>query len=271
MGTEPSAPLFRGVGVALITLFDEEGRPQIEATVEHAATLVDLDVKAVVLSGTTGEPWFLSESDRVALIAGCREALPPDVPVVAGTGHFDLDVARRMTSAARDAGADAALVLSMPQADDQRPYYSAVADAAKGLPLLAYHLPVLSMPGVPLDQLPDLPVRGMKDSSGDAERLAQEIDGYDGELYVGSSAILSLAGPLGVDGAILALANVEPERCAEAFAGDSEVQRSLLRSHLDAFESFPAGLKKAVSKRFGTSLAVGSVMPPEQSVDGDPE
>ena len=67
--------------------------------------------------------------------------------------------------------------------------------------------------------------------------------------------LLSLAGPLGCAGAILALANVEPEGCAAAFTGDAGAQRSLAAAHLAARERFPRGLKELVAKRFDTSVA----------------
>ena len=74
-------------------------------------------------------------------------------------------------------------------------------------------------------------------------------------LYVGSSALLALAGPLGCSGAILALANAEPELCIAAFSGDAGAQRALAPAHLAANERFPAGLKELVATRFGTSAA----------------
>jgi dihydrodipicolinate synthase/N-acetylneuraminate lyase len=262
-----TAPLFDGVGVALVTLFDDEGGLLVEATAEHAARLAGLGVKAITLAGTTGEPWLLTEEERVALIGACRARVPAEVPVIAGTGHPDVAIAQRMTAAAQDAGADAALVLSMPGLEDQRAYFAGVAAAAPRLPILAYHLPMLSAPGVSVEQLPDLPVRGVKDSSGDAERLALEIERYDGELYVGSPALLCLAGPLGATGAILALANVEPERCAQAFAGEPVAQRGLLGSHLDSLVRFPAQLKQAVADRFGTSPVVRLAPPEDRGPD----
>ena len=115
---------------------------------------------------------------------------------------------------------------------------------------------MLSPPGVRVEQLDELGVRGIKDSTGDAERLALEIENYSGEVYVGSPALLSLAGPLGVAGAILGLANLEPERCAKAFEGDADAQRLLLRDHLDSLVNFPAGLKERVAARFGTPVGV---------------
>ena len=84
-------------------------------------------------------------------------------------------------------------------------YYETAAAAAGDVPVLAYHYPQTSPPGIPVE-LPELPVQGVKDSSGDRGRLLAELTGYNGWLYVGSSAVLSLAGPLGCSGAVLALA-----------------------------------------------------------------
>ena len=100
--------------------------------------------------------------------------------------------------------------------------------------MLAYHIPWASAPGVPLDELPGLPVAGQKDSSGDADRLLAEIGRYEGATYVGSSALLSLAGPLGATGAILAVADVKPELCCQAFSGDAAAQLKLTDIHLTA-------------------------------------
>ncbi|MGH8933305.1 MAG: dihydrodipicolinate synthase family protein, partial [Egibacteraceae bacterium] len=155
--------------------------------------------------------------------------------------------------AARDHGADAALVLSPPGAADPRPYYEVVAAAAGALPLFGYHLPAMSAPGIPVELLGDLPVRGIKDSSGDPDRLLAELETYDGDLYTGSSAILALAGPVGCVGAILALANVALEGCAAAFAGDGKAQRELAEVHRLAHMNFPADLKRLVAQRYGTS------------------
>ncbi len=107
--------------------------------------------------------------------------------------------------------------------------------------MLAYHIPWVSAPGVPLDALPGLPVAGQKDSSGDADRLLAEVARYEGATYVGSSALLSLAGPLGATGAILAVANVEPELCCQAFSGDAAAQLKLTDVHLTARARRSAG------------------------------
>ncbi|MGH9117793.1 MAG: dihydrodipicolinate synthase family protein [Acidimicrobiales bacterium] len=248
-------PIFEGVGVALVTLFDEHGDIDTDATAEHAVCLVDLGVSAVVVAGSTGEASALDADERVALLEAVVAGVNGRVPVIAGTGAPSARQAGRLTAQAGEHGAAAALVLSPPGTDDPRRYYDAVAKAAPALPLLAYHFPSASPPGIPVAVLPDLPVVGCKDSSGDPERLLEELAGFDRPLFTGSSAVLALAGPLGCTGAILALANVEPEDCIAAFGGDADAQARLTLPHLTARRSFASGLKRLMAARFGTSAA----------------
>ena len=126
-------------------------------------------------------------------------------------------------------------------ADDLGGYYAAVAAAAGGRAVLAYHVPWISSPGVPVAALPALPVAGIKDSSGSPDRLLDELAHYQGATYVGSSALLAMAGPMGAAGAILALANVEPEDCCRAFAGDAMAQLALADRHLEVGDGGPSG------------------------------
>ncbi len=127
-----------------------------------------------------------------------------------------------------------------------------MAKAAGGVPLLAYHYPAASAPGISVEVLDDLPVAGLKDSSGDAERLLREVEGYSGLVYVGSPMVLTMAGAVGADGALLAVGNAEPELCVAAFGGDGTAQRRLLEPHRAARGSFPAGIKHLTARRFGT-------------------
>lgn len=254
------AELFTGVGVALVTVFDADDEVDVGATAALAVRLVDAGVRAVVVAGTTGEAVTLDERERARLIGAVRAAVPAQVPVLAGTGAATGRQAAALTAAAFDAGADAVMPLSPPGVADPRRYYDAVAKAAAERPVLAYSYPAVAPPGIPVEVLPELPVAGVKDSSGDAERLLAELAAYGGAVSVGSSALLTMAGALGATGAILALANAEPERCCAAFAGDREAQLALLPAHQVAGSDFPVGIKRLVADRWGVSPArrVGS-------------
>lgn len=245
-------PVFVGVGVALVTLFDEDGEIDVPATAAHAARLVERGIRGVLVSGSTGEAPALSAEERVLLLEGVRDAVPDHVPVLAGTGAPSARQAVALTLSAKEHGADAVLALSPPRVADPSSYYDVVTRSAGDLPVLAYHFPKASEPGIPIEVLSKLPVAGLKDSSGDPDRLLAELD-WGKPLYTGSSAILSFAGPLGCAGAILALANVEPDGCIAAFTGDPDAQRRLAGAHLASRLDFPRGLKEMMAARFGTS------------------
>jgi 4-hydroxy-tetrahydrodipicolinate synthase len=245
-------PLFAGVGVALVTLFNQDGSLDTSASAAHAARLVELGVRGVIVAGSTGEAAALDAAERVALLEAMRKVVTT-VPIIAGTGAPSARQAVRFTRDACDNGANAVLALSPPGSSDVRPYYDAVAKAAGDVPVLAYHFPAISPPGFAVDVLPDLPVAGCKDSSGEPGRLLEELDMFDGALYTGSSAMLAFAGPVGCRGAILSLANSDPEGCIAAFSGDAAAQRELVKARRTEGRDFPAGVKQLTAERFGTS------------------
>jgi 4-hydroxy-tetrahydrodipicolinate synthase len=255
-GMFPRAPLFRGVGVALVTLFHGDGTADPSATGKLARELAERGMRAVLVAGTTGEAATLDDSERVALITAAREMVPGGIPVIAGTGAPSARQAARLTSAAVAAGADAVLAFPPPGSRDLGSYYAAVAAAAGGRPVLAYHFPRVSAPGIEVAELARLPVAGVKDSSGDADRLLDELAHYPGPVYVGSSGLLVMAGPMGAAGALLALANIEPERCVAAFAGDATAQRELAVAHLAVKRAGPRELKRVLAGSRGLSPVV---------------
>jgi 4-hydroxy-tetrahydrodipicolinate synthase len=250
MGAEP---VFRGVGVALVTLFDDDFRVAAEATAQHAGRCIDSGVSAVVVAGSTGEAATLTPDERSTLLTAVRKAVDGRVPVIAGTGTTWTGAAVELTQRACDDGADAVLALSPPGGrGDPRGYYADVVKAANGVPVLAYHYPAVSSPGIVVGMLPELDgVVGLKDSSGDPERLLETLRIFEHPVYTGSSAILSFAGPVGVAGAILALANIEPEGCIAALTGDGDAQRALWPTH-SAYRGI-ASLKEGLAHKFGTS------------------
>lgn len=248
--------VFDGVGVALVTIFAADGSADLAATGALAADLAGRGIRGVLACGTTGEAATLTDAERTSVIAAVRAAVPDDIPVLAGTGAESAQRAAELTAAACGAGADAVLAWPPPGSADLPGYYAAIRAEAGDRPVLAYHIPWISAPGVPVDALAGLPIAGVKDSSGSADRLLDEIARYRGATYVGSSALLALAGPMGGAGAILALANVEPERCCRAFAGDAAAQRELAGRHLAVRAGGPAALKRILAADRGMSAVV---------------
>jgi 4-hydroxy-tetrahydrodipicolinate synthase len=252
--TAPSSrPVFTGVAVALVTFFDEHGHVDLAATANLACHLADRGARAIVVAGTTGEASHLSTKERLRLLDAVRKAVADEVPVVLGTGNRSAGVSvPDLTRRAAEHGAAAALALS-PHHGDVREFYGEVVAAAGAMPVIAYHYPQWCPPGIDLEDLKVLKVAGVKDSSGDSERLLETLAVYHKPVYTGSSAIVAWAGMLGATGAILAAANLEPELCSDAFAGSVEAQKDLLHAH-KIFTCYGVkGLKEELARRYGTS------------------
>jgi 4-hydroxy-tetrahydrodipicolinate synthase len=247
---KPTSPLFTGVAVALVTMFDENGKLLANATAEHAARLADRGVRAIVIAGTTGEAPQLDAGDRRELLVAVRRAVPASLPVVVGTGAAEAANAVELTRDARAGGAAGVLVFP-PDDAGLDAFFVRVRDAAGELTVFAYHFPK-RYPAIPVEALGDLDVDGLKDSEGDAARLSDEAGSWDRAVYTGSVPLLSDAGRFGATGAILALANLLPERCALALAGDQDSQVALRREHELLATHGVAAIKHALAREYGT-------------------
>ena len=212
-------------------------------------------MRAVLVVGTTGKASSRDPAERAALLGALRDALPPssDVQVIARTSAPSIREAVALTAAARDGSADAVLALSPPQVSDPRPYYEAVAEAAAEVPVLAYHCPDFSPPGRCLEHLRELLVSGCKDSSGDATRFIRRLPSSTGRYTSVRLSSLPSLGTIGATGALLAIANFDPERCTAAFEGDVDAQRSLIKPHLETMVRLTCLLKEFVAARFATT------------------
>lgn len=246
-------PVFTGVAAALVTLFDEHGHVDQDGTARHAVHLVERGVRALVVAGTTGEASHLSMKERLHLFDAVRAAVPADVPILLGTGDLAAGVSvPDLTARAAEHGASAALVLS-PSKGDVREFYGEVVAAAGAMPVLAYHYPKQSAPGIALDELKAIKVSGLKDSTGDVERMLETLAVFKKPFYNGNAAVLAYAGQLGCTGSILAAANLEPERCIDAFAGDINAQKDLLPAQRIVSSYGIKGIKEELARRHGVS------------------
>ena len=246
-------PVFTGLAVALVTFFDEHGHVDAGATAQHASHLVDRGVKAVVVAGSTGEASHLSMKERLQVFDAVRQAVSSDIPVILGTGDLTAGVSvPDLTKRAADHGAAAALVLS-PHRGDVREFYGEVVAAAGKMPVIAYHWPKASSPGISMEDLKALKVSAIKDSTGDTERMLETLAVFKKPFYAGNASVAAYAGMLGCMGAILAAANLEPERCIDAFAGDITAQKDLLSAHKIVSVYGVKGIKEELARRFSTS------------------
>lgn len=222
-------------------MFDDRGVPDPAATAARARACVALGVSSVLVAGTTGEAARLGANDRLVLASAVKEAVP-SVPVIVGTGAPDEQTALEWTGKVAVAGAADALLVFAPCETEPVGFFGRVRDAAGGVPVLAYHNPALVSRALDTASFPSLDVDGVKDSSGNTNRLADLVE-LGIRVYVGSPTQLVLAGGCGAAGALLALANIAPSLCIAAWNGDLAAQRSLFAIHRRAAAGFPHILK----------------------------
>ena len=190
----PTIGRFGAVGCAMVTPFDEEGRLDLDAAVDLARWLGAHGNDFLVLAGTTGESPVLSDGEKNDLWRAVVEAVT--IPVVAGTSTYDTVHSVELTRAAKRAGASGILAVTpyynRPSQAGLEAHFRAVHEAADGLPVLLYDIPVRSGRKISADLMirlaRDEVIVGVKDATGDpagsAALIADAPDGF--ELYSGN-------------------------------------------------------------------------------------
>jgi 4-hydroxy-tetrahydrodipicolinate synthase len=214
MSTLPDPPRFGRVVTAMVTPFDDAGALDIDAAVELARWLAAHGSDGLVLSGSTGESSVLTDEEKCDLWRAVAGAVT--VPVVAGTGSNDTAHSIKMTTLAATCGVDGVLVVTpyynRPSQSGLYEHFRAVAEAAGGLPVALYDIPVRTgrrIAGPPrVRRAHDVPaIVALKDAAGDpagtahlAARVPSGFEIYSGDdvmtlplLAVGAVGVISVA------------------------------------------------------------------------------
>jgi len=216
---------FKGIFPALVTPFtkdDEIDEAAYRALIRYVLPHVD----GVVPCGTTGEFVYLSEAEKQKVIEIAIDEVRGKVPVVAGTGCPSTRDTVQLTAWAKDAGATAALVVApyylKPTFNEVYEHYERVNQV--GLPIILYNIPQCAgthfMWWTAEGMATDLEnVVGIKDSSGDIPFLAAVLEKVRDTIgiFTGHDETVSAALGAGVDGAILASANLIPDIWQEIY------------------------------------------------------
>lgn len=215
---------FMGLGTALVTPFDKAGRVSETALSILVNQQIAGGVNFLVPCGTTGESPTLSheEHDKVNELVVRKAA--GRVPVLAGTGSNNTAEAVRLTAAAKQSGANGALVVSpyyiKPTQPGIKDYYRKVAEI--GLPVILYDIPGrCGGQGVTAETILELAyegvIVGLKWASGNLDQLQQVLDNRPEAFTVlsGDDNLTFMAMCLGADGVISVLSNLLPKAMAE--------------------------------------------------------
>jgi 4-hydroxy-tetrahydrodipicolinate synthase len=216
--------MFKGSFVALITPMREDGALDEEAFRNFVDWQIGQGSDGIVPVGTTGESPTLDHDEHKRVVEIAVEVANGRVPVVAGTGSNSTAEAIELTRHAKEAGADAALIVTpyynKPTQEGMYLHFTAIADAVD-LPVIIYNIPPRSVIDMSVETMARLAkhknIIGVKDATANLTRplhtraaCGAEFCQMSGEDHT-ALAFLAARG----HGCISVTANVAPRLCAE--------------------------------------------------------
>ena len=218
--------MFSGSIPALVTPFDAEGAFDEASYRELVEWQIAEGSSALVPCGTTGEAATLTKEEQFAIVRVCVDQAKGRVPVIAGAGSNDTRVAAENLRAAKEAGADAALMVppyyNRPSQEGIFRHFEALALDAP-LPIVLYNVPARTVTDIQPETLARIVTAfpqvflGVKDASGIIQRVSQQRAAC-GEAFCQLSGNDDLAlafNATGGVGCISVSANVAPRLCAD--------------------------------------------------------
>ena len=126
--------MFSGSIVALVTPMQVDGAVDDEALERLVEFHVANGTNGIVAVGTTGESPTLSVEEHIGVVRTVVQRAAKRIPVIAGTGANSTREAIELTQLAKDAGADACLMVTpyynKPTQEGLFQHYKAVADSS---------------------------------------------------------------------------------------------------------------------------------------------
>ncbi|MBR2002293.1 MAG: 4-hydroxy-tetrahydrodipicolinate synthase [Firmicutes bacterium] len=211
--------LFQGAATALVTPF-KDGKPDYDALKELIEFQIEGGIDAIVSCGTTGEASTLSLEDQIQVVQFTIDTVNHRVPVIAGAGSNDTQIALTKAKAMEYAGADGILMVT--------PYYNKcsqkgliqhytyIADRLKR-PIILYSVPSRTGVNISPETVKILArhpnICGIKEASGNISQIV-EISKYISEgfaLYSGNDDQVIPIMAMGGLGVISTCGNVIPK------------------------------------------------------------
>ncbi len=218
--------MLEGYVTALITPMRDGGVDE-EAFRAFVEWQIAEGVNGLLPCGTTGESPTLSHEEHMRVTEICIEVAKGRVPVLAGTGSNSTEEAIALTRHAKEAGADAALLVmpyyNKPTQEGMYQHFKAVQDAV-AIPQYIYNIPgrsVVNMTTETMARLAELPnIAGVKDATADLTRptlTRMAIPGDFNQMSGEDGTVLAFLAQ-GGHGCISVTANIAPRACAEFYA-----------------------------------------------------
>lgn len=212
--------IFKGAATALITPF-KNGLIDFDKFAEFIEWQISENIDALVVAGTTGEVATLSDIEHKALMAYAVDKINKRVPVIIGTGSNDTLHSLELTKDAKEAGADAVLIVTPYYNKTTQSglikHYTYIADRVD-IPIIMYNVPSRTGLHMSVNTVVELSkhpnIVAIKESSGDISYVANIASkvSEDFTIYSGNDDIIVPILSLGGKGVISVLSNVMPKQ-----------------------------------------------------------
>jgi 4-hydroxy-tetrahydrodipicolinate synthase len=211
--------MFEGIITALITPFHADYSLNLGLMPRLIERQIEGGVTAICVTAGAGEYLTLRSEERREVIRRAGDVLQGRIPLIAGILGADTGSAVKASQVAREAGAQALLVLNplylAPSLGGLLGYFRAVAQEVD-LPIIVYNNP--GRTGVNLDlpileRLADIPqVVALKECDRDLGRVAVKIERLGSRLAFlsGDDDLCLPSFAIGATGAIMAASNLVP-------------------------------------------------------------
>ena len=199
----------KGIFTALLTPFDNDNKINKSALEQLIRHNIKLGVDGFYVGGSTAEAFLLTREERKQVIQIVKEAAP-NVKLIAQIGSVSEDEALELGLYAKELGYDAISSVApfyyKFSFEEIKGYYCRLADAAE-LPMLVYHIPVLSGVNMGVNDLGaflnDDRFIGIKYTSNDFFMMEQCKTAFPEKVLYNGYDEMFLAGlSMGADGAI---------------------------------------------------------------------
>lgn len=221
----------RGTFVVMVTPFKEDEELNEKGFRENIDWYIEEGVHGVICTGSTSEFVSLTNEELRRVIDVTIDQVKGRVPVIAGTAAHSTRHTVELTKHAKDAGADAALIVApfygLPTQEDLYHHYKDVAESVD-IPIMIYNNPWTS--GV--DMLPPLferlstieNITYVKESTGDIKRVHEIMRrcGDRIDVWCGWDDLAYECFFLGCQGWVCPTANFMPKMSARLFTWVAE-------------------------------------------------
>lgn len=229
-----------GAFTALVTPF-RNGTVDEEAYREFIEWQIQEGIDGLVPCGTTGESATLSHEEHETVIRICIEQAKGRVPVIAGAGSNNTREAVRLARFAKQAGADALLLITpyynKPTQEGLYLHFKTIA-AEVSIPAIVYNVPgrtgVNLVPATMARLYKDIPeIIGVKEASANLIQVSDilELCGDSFTLLSGDDFTVLPTLAVGGKGVISVVSNIAPrdmhDLCAAYEAGNMKNAREL--------------------------------------------